>query len=269
MGTTLEAQGLSLEGPQWSLEALRRPDAVAAVHRAHVQAGAEAVTTATFRLHAAAEEDQADLARQAVRLARRADPKWVVGGLGPVADCYRPEATPPDPVLRRRHRSASEALVDAGVDALLLETMNSPREAAVAAGAADAARPQGMAMLVAFVVARGRVLDGSTMAEAVRAVAPARPDALLIDCSGLPATQQALPALREAWGGPWGAYPNRSTGDPRAGFRDGHGVDASALAAAAARWRDQGAAVLGTCCGFPPAFTAVLAGLRGGARGAP
>ena len=72
MGTALIAQGLTGRAPEWNLT---HPDAVLAVHAAHVRAGADLVLTNTF-VGASAEE-----AAAALRLARASGARYVGGSL--------------------------------------------------------------------------------------------------------------------------------------------------------------------------------------------
>src|SRR5437773_1725138 len=89
IGTELIARGLDLgrEPPEaWSL---RRPDAVRALHRAYLDAGAEVIQTNTFggsrpRLRAGGLAGEvAAVNRAAVALAREAGAKVVLASLGP------------------------------------------------------------------------------------------------------------------------------------------------------------------------------------------
>src|SRR5262249_22005817 len=71
-------------GATWNLD---RPDAVLAVHRAYVAAGAEVVLTNTFQANARAFPDDSLLSRissAGVALARKAGSEFVLGDVGPV-----------------------------------------------------------------------------------------------------------------------------------------------------------------------------------------
>ncbi|GIW87245.1 MAG: hypothetical protein KatS3mg108_1569 [Isosphaeraceae bacterium] len=119
LGARLLAAGLDPTGDDPCLWSLDHPDAVHALHEADRAAGAVVLTTNTFNANAhwlARFHRQADvplLNRAAVQLARlAADPETlIVGSIGPTAAGH-PHAL----------RSQAEVLLDAGVDALLLET---------------------------------------------------------------------------------------------------------------------------------------------------
>jgi len=98
-GTALLAQGYD---PRTVLRT--HPQAVAALHRRQVQAGAEIVVTATFQVL------QEALCHRAVELARSAEPRAVLGSIGPV---HRVDLAPMVAGLQE-------------CDGLLLETYSSP-----------------------------------------------------------------------------------------------------------------------------------------------
>jgi S-methylmethionine-dependent homocysteine/selenocysteine methylase len=205
MGTELDRRGVPTTLPLWSaIGLLERPDVVRAVHRDDLLAGAEIVTTNTFRATARtlarAGRDPAaaaDLNRLAVRLAREAMAETgrpdalVAGSIAPLEDCYSPWLTPPFDVALAEHRQQAAALAAAGADFLLVETMPTAVEAEAAL---VAARETGLEATVGFVCevvpdpATGgiRLLSGETLAEAVARVAPHEPTAILANCAAPP-----------------------------------------------------------------------------------
>ena len=88
----------------------------------------------------------------------------MAGWLAPLEDCYRPDLVPPDDECRAEHTERIHHLTEAGVDLLLIETMNSIREAVIAAKLAIST---GLPTLVSFVCDReGRILSGESVAVA-------------------------------------------------------------------------------------------------------
>ncbi len=261
MGTEIDRRGGDTRLPLWSARALiEDPGLVAAIHADYAAAGADIQTTNTFRAnvrtlrHAGLADQLGVLVDRAVQLARTVG-GWVAGSIAPVEDCYRPELVPPDDDLMREHGELSTALADAGVDVLLVETMNSVREAAIANAAA--ARTGIPTFLSVVCRADGRLVSGEDFPDLVAALRPA-PSALLVNCSSLEATGQALARLRAAWQGPWGAYANVGTADPIVGWAAGRDVSTDEYVRAAARWLAEGASIIGSCCGTSPATTAAL-----------
>ncbi|SES41759.1 homocysteine S-methyltransferase family protein [Actinokineospora terrae] len=266
VATELQRAGIPVCAPWWTTRALLAPAdqrVLRGIHAAHLRAGADVVTANTFRCHdrtlRGLGTDQATVVDTAVELARaaRADtdsPALIAGSLAPVADCYRPDLVPPDEVLHAEHSRLAAALARAGVDLVLVETMNTLREARIALAAALAA---GVRAWVSFACGGGaRLLSGEPLAAAAREVERAGAGAVLVNCSTPADTEACLPVLRETCAGPVGAYPN---------IEDRTGVDGPVerhlpaalpegeFGALLARWHTEGADVLGGCCGTTPA----------------
>ncbi|MCB9701982.1 MAG: homocysteine S-methyltransferase family protein [Myxococcales bacterium] len=278
VGTELERRGARMALPLWSAHALvDDPPLVRAIHRDYLLAGAQVISTNTFRTHARnlAAGDMADrageLTRLAVALAREArievaavDPEVahaaIAGSISPLEDCYQPERSPVRARAFAEHRAIARDLAAAGSDLLLCETMGRVDEACAAA---EAALETGLPVWVS-VVGRGdgRLLGGETFGELTAALAGLRIGALLVNCTQLADLPAVLPAFLEAAEGhPWalGLYPHTGHHDPERGWQT-HAIDAEGFA-------DRMAAIVaehprlhlvGSCCGSTPAWTAAL-----------
>jgi len=264
IGTELERRGIACALPLWSTHALiEAPDTLAAIHREYLEAGAEVLTADTFRTQrhvlakAGAGERARELTERAVALAQcvRRDAALegsvrVAGSVPPLEDCYEPASRPNDRTLAREHARHCDALAGAGVDLLLLETHNSIAEARAAA---RAAAHTGLPFFVSF-VCRGRVLlSGEALADAVEALRPSGPQAILVNCIPPADVMPLLEELRVACGTtPYGVYPN--LGPPGATPRHPHRdhLSPEAFARAAGEWVAAGARVVGGCCGTAP-----------------
>lgn len=272
-GTQLEAMGFVLHPTLWTaLAAETAPTLLADVHRSYLQAGAQVITANTFRTTAYAAASAGVPMAQArrwtaasVAIARRvvaefSTPRWVLGSLAPLADCYRPEATPDDAIVEREHARTADWLLEAGCDGLLLETQGCGRE--VRLGLAAVRRSYRGPLLVSFLPDESgtQLLDGSDLQTTARACAELGASALLINCAHAEVALWALSQLREATersapGLPLGAYPNAD----RLVCRDGQRVftpdeeQPARLAERMRQLRQAGASILGLCCGFGPA----------------
>ena len=293
-GAELARRGIDTALPLWSAGALiHAPDAVRAIHADYIRAGANVITTNTFRTHrrTLAHAGMADRARElthlAVRLAREAvqrtshpasQPVFIAGSISPLEDCYSPERVPPDDQLRIEHREMARDLAEAGCDLLLVETMNTIREAVIAAEAAVAT---GLPVCVSFVAGPGgrapgtlakvdetfarvdedemTLLSGESLERAVTAVRPLGPAAVMVNCVPLGLIDQAFDRLRAAGGGPVGLYANVGHADDRTGWVLSDDVLPEAYAQHARQWRERGASIIGGCCGTTPDHIAALA----------
>ncbi|MEM9380282.1 MAG: homocysteine S-methyltransferase family protein [Planctomycetota bacterium] len=218
-GTGLMALAPDVD-PARGLERLcaEAPDVVSALHEEHLRAGCDLVRTNTFcgsapELEAVGLGGRArDLARRAAELARGAIARagaldrYVVGVVGP----GRGNAEEVDPrTLQEAERGRMEGLAEGGADALLVETVTSLRRARAAAAAAREVAPDLPLLVSATVSAEGRLLDGSSLQD-LDGLGRATGAALLaLNCAAGPESMtRPLAALRSAWSGPLGAWPN-------------------------------------------------------------
>jgi homocysteine S-methyltransferase len=259
-GTGLNRRGIDLSLPLWSAAAIESaPDVLRQIHAEYVTAGAEILTANTFRTHArnlfaAGRADRAgELTQRAVDIARSAagDSAWVAGSQAPLEDCYSPQRVPDDEVLKREHETMSRHLAAAGVDLILVETQNTIREAMAAT---QSATTTGIPTFVSFVCgAEGRLLSGETLTEAVTAVLPFQPTAVLVNCIPAESALSILEELHAAAGAiSFGAYANIGKQEPDGTWIDSDAVDPKCYARYAESWLKYGAKIIGGCCGTTP-----------------
>lgn len=263
-GTELQRRGCDTRLPLWAAAALLdAPDKVRHLHADYLRAGAHVLTANTFRTdpHTVAlsrrDVDAATLTKTAVRLAREAvsevrpaQATWVAGSVGPIRDCYRPSRVPDDATLREEHGQRIAALAEAGVDFVLVETMNSVREATTVLQLTKGLLPAA----VAFVCGSGgRLLSGEKIADAAAAVEPFDPLAILVNCCATEVATVALAHLGEKTERPFGAYANgEGCPDELTGWLFAGGTPDDAYVEEAEKWRDLGATWIGGCCGTSP-----------------
>lgn len=268
-GTELERRGLPAPLPLWTADAaIRAPGILRQVHQEALRAGAQIITANTFRTHpytlrkAGRETDAAALTHASVNVAREAcrleGRGLVAGSIAPLEDCYHPERVPAADVTRREHALQVRNLVDAGVDLLLIETMNTAREAHAAA---EMALESGLPVWVSMIPAPGGdgdPLSGESLEVAfahLRAleVRGRRIDAFLVNCAPLVTVLAALERMESPGDDrPTGAYPNAGpAGSTSPWVTDGTAPEAFAAWARGAA--ASGARILGGCCGTGPA----------------
>src|SRR6185437_6097776 len=187
MGTMLQQRHLSaadfggaaLEGCNENL-AMTRPDVLLAVHGEYFAAGADLVETNTFGstavvlaeygLEAQAEaitRRAAELARQAADAASTAaKPRWVAGSMGPTTKAITVTGGITFEQLRGNFRQQAGALLEGGVDLLLVETCQDTRNIKAALlGIEDAAASRGEkvpVMVSGTIEPMGTMLAGQT-----------------------------------------------------------------------------------------------------------
>ena len=102
------------------------------------------------------------------------------------------------------------------------------------------------------------LLSGESIAEAVQAVQRLRPAVILINCVPLAYIDRAFDELRAAHRGPIGLYANVGHADDQIGWTLTDDVQPAAYAQHARHWMQQGAAIIGGCCGTTPDHIAAL-----------
>jgi len=262
-GTEIQRRGVQTILPEWSASALEvAPEVVRQIHADYATAGADILTTNTFRTHARSLRSSArarQLTQLAVRLAQEAAATvshrvYVAGSVAPLEDCYSPQLTPAASYCQREHMEMVSNLV--GVDFCLIETMNTIHEAHAAA---LAAHTLGVPFVVSFVLNENfDLLSGETLAAAVARVEKLAPLAVLVNCIPTRHITPALQKLRALTNLPIGAYGNMGTPDDVQGWAFEADIPPHDYCDYAADWLALGAKIVGSCCGSSPAHTRAL-----------
>ncbi len=275
-GTELERRGVSTTLPLWSARALlEAPNTLRQIHADYARAGAEILTANTFRTHrrslahAGLGDQAAALTQQAVALARAgaaeaapSRPVYIAGSQAPLEDCYSPDLVPPQAECEREHAEMARHLAAAGVDLILVETMNTIREAVAAT---RAARATGLPVLTSFVCRSDHTLfSGESLSAAVQALAPLGVAGLLVNCT--PATTIHAPLVEliaavRAQPAPvlvTGLYANIGHTNDLTGWTNTADISPLEYARLATNWLRLGAKLIGGCCGTTPAHIAAL-----------
>lgn len=181
---------------------------------------------------------------------------WILGSAAPLEDCYRPDLVPKEDDLLAEHIEHAEHLAGAGVDAIIIETMNTVREAI---GALRAARSVGPPAMVGFVCWEGaQLLSGESLRSPLDAAVREQPIAVLVNCLP-PSNVAACLSELSASGLPFGAYSNLGAPTKPAGQMHVEGFSPEVFVELAMEWRNRGARLLGGCCGTEPAHIQSLA----------
>ncbi len=158
MGTQLQAAGLEPGGcgEIWNVE---RPDVILAIQKAYVEAGSDVLISNTFgasrimlKRHGY-ENRVREINMAGVRIAREAfgdKPGFVLGDIGPFGGLMEPHGEVPEAEVREAFEEQAQALVDAGADAIIAETMTALEELGIAIEAAKKAGAKVIIGSVAF-----------------------------------------------------------------------------------------------------------------------
>jgi S-methylmethionine-dependent homocysteine/selenocysteine methylase len=129
--------------------------------------------------------------------------------------------------------------------------MNSSAEAKAAL---RGAKPAGVPVLVSFLCKNAReIWNGELLADAVRAVEPFKPDAILVNCVPPGEVADCLGEMSRVTRLPLGCYPNAGAPNMAEGtWSFDPEWTPERFAEAAAGWVARGAQIVGGCCGVGP-----------------
>jgi homocysteine S-methyltransferase len=257
---------------------LSDPGLVQEVHRAYIRAGAQIVETNTFgansaKLGAYGLADRVrDINRRAAQLARESrevagQPVFVAGAVGPSGQILAPSSAGDElrlAALRALFREQIEALVEGGVDLLILETFSSLselRQAVLAAREIGSAVPVVAQMTFSE---DGQSLAGDTPAAAALSLAEAGVGILGVNCSigpagTLDAVEEMTSTLRTAGHADvlLSALPNAGL-PARVENRFLYVSTPRYFADYARRFAEAGVRIIGGCCGTTPDHIAAM-----------
>ncbi len=268
MGTMIYSQGVALSQSFDQLN-LTQPGLILGIHRAYVQAGAQALETNSFTANRkrlaryGLEKSVREINLAAVRLARSAagEQAYVLASLGPVRDRASEEMETAE--IRSLFAEQIAALVEGQPDALIFETFTVVSELEIAV---EEARRLSAIPIIAQVVAdeEGYTSDGQHLTAIFKRLRALGAAVVGINCAKGPAG--ILKALREVpleEGLLLSAFPN--AGLPA--YVDGRYIYLSTpeyFGEAALKLRQQGVRLIGGCCGTTPEhIQAIAASLRG------
>ena len=305
MGTKIQTYGLTeddFRGDRFTLLtgqlkgnndvlSLTRPDVIADIHRQYLEAGADIIATNTFSSQRISQadyhlEDTAyEMALEGAKIARReADelstedkPRFVAGSIGPTNKTCSMSPDVSNPAARDltydelldAYKEQMSALIEGGVDALLIETIFDTLNAKVAVDAAMQVmeeRQMELPIMLSVTVSdlAGRTLSGQTLEAFLASISTYPIFSVGLNCS-FGATQMK-PFLRDlAKKAPYyiSCYPN-------AGLPNSMGLydeTAESMAPKMGELVDEGLVnIIGGCCGTDETFIAAYVPLISGKK---
>jgi len=260
MGTMLYAKGVFINRCFDELN-LSAPDMVRQIHADYVKAGAEILETNTFggsrpRLAAFGMAEKLKAINQAgVRLAREAakESTFVAGAIGPLGVRIEPLGPTSFAEARAHFREQIDALVEAGVDLLILETFANLDELREAVLAARESAGNDIPVIAQVTIDDFGHLPGGTDPETFTREMDALPvDVIGLNCSvGPKATLETIEQMMAVSSKPMSAMPN--AGLPmRVEGRNIYLCSPEYMAQYARRMLWAGVKIIGGCCGTTP-----------------
>jgi homocysteine S-methyltransferase len=268
MGTTLNARGISFEQCFDALN-LTQPGLVAEVHRAYIEAGSQIIQTNTFGANAyklaghGLEGKMAEINLAGAELARRVvlasfKDVLVAGDVGPLGVRLAPYGRIQPEQAGEVFSEQIRALLEGGVDLLILETfsdLNELREAVMAAKSVC-----NLPVVASMTFTRDdRTILGDAPARVAQALRAAGADLVGVNCSGGPAQlwrilrqmRQAVPEVL------YSVMPNAGWPE-QVGGRIMYPANPDYFGEYALAFCEAGASLIGGCCGTTPAHIAAM-----------
>jgi methionine synthase / methylenetetrahydrofolate reductase(NADPH) len=259
MGTELYARGIPFSRSFDELN-LSRPQLVKEVHLSYVKAGADIIESNTFGANRfrLGKFDLAHRVRETnlagARLAREVagDDLYVAGSVGPLGVRLEPLGPTSLDEAREVFREQIAALVEGGVDLIMVETMIDPNEAHAAL---TAAREAGVLPVVVQMTVEedGSTQTGSKAEDFTRELDQWGADVIGLNCSTGPAALlDTIERIAAATTRKLSAQPNAGLPDTVEG-RSIYLCSPEYMASYARRFIDAGVRLIGGCCGTTPA----------------
>lgn len=265
--------------------ALTKPEVIETITRAYLEAGSDMVSTNTFSANVISQADygaehlvkeiniaSAQIARKAADdfAAKDGKPRFVAGAIGPTNKTLSLSPDVNDPGYREIdfdylvavYREQVEALVEGGVDFILIETVFDTLNAkagVMAVREAEAALGREIPMMISMTLTdlSGRNLSGHTVEAFWYAVRHAKPITIGLNCSfGADQLRPHVQVLANLADTLIMVYPNAGLPNELGEYDE----LPDQTAALVKEWADKGQVnILGGCCGSSPAHIAAMA----------
>ncbi len=263
MGSMLQHEGVKSSGSMWMSKInLENPDIVFKIHRRYILAGADIITTNTFRTNPHAVENsgfrinQKTLVKKSVELALRAAegyPVFVAGSNPPAEDCYKAGRNVSLKLLKENHSKHIESLAESGSHFILNETQSHLDEIKIIAEFCS--RNNIPYVMSLYTDENLKLLSGEPLRLAIKVIEDYGPMAIGINCI-MPATflkfygKNSLKYL-------WGTYLNCGSGN----FTDENiscGVSPEKYGELVSELLNKKPSFIGSCCGSSPQHTKII-----------
>ena len=268
MGTMLHGRGIGFDKCFDELN-LTNPTAVAGIHRAYIEAGAQLVITNTFGANRfklakhGLDDHVAEINTAGVDLARRVvsasfKEVLVAGDIGPLGVRIAPFGRVQPEQARAAFAEQIKALAEAGADLIVIETFSDLYEIREAIRAAKESCTLPVVASVTF-TRDDRTVLGDDPAKVARALRDEGVDVIGVNCSGGPTQlSRILKQMTQAVpGGKFWVKPNAGWPE-QVGGRIMYPADPEYFGEYALSFRELGACIVGGCCGTTPQHIAAM-----------
>lgn len=275
-GTECELRGVPMLENAWNGgAALSHPQIVEEIHRDYLAAGAQLIITNTFGTSyhtlrdAGVEHDFEAYNRRAgeIAVSARSDhPNAVVAG--GISNWSFTDSPPPPDSMRARTTEQAAALRAGGCDVIVLEMMSEiDVMRATIEGSLEVDHPLWVGLSIGSELGERvggtdqvRLRKGEPLVDALAALENYPVNALFIMHTDVELVAEALNVVRNGYSGPIGVYAH-SGSSGNSSWQEADVISPEDYLVYAQQWVDQGAQIVGGCCGTAPAHIEALRGL--------
>jgi len=219
IGSLLQEKGVKLDEHLWtSIANITNPDLVTLIHRDYIEAGAELITTNTFRTNPLAVQYSSinksveDIVSLSVQLALRGREDkniLIAGSNAPAEDCYQRERTVRLDKIEYNHKKHIELLWENGCDIILNETQSHLDEIEIICKFCS--KNNLPFILSIFFMEDLNILSGEPVQEIIQLIQDYNPAAISFNCSTPIIFSRAKDIILKDY--PWGFYLNCGSGN--------------------------------------------------------
>ena len=231
------------------------------IHIDYIKAGADIITTNTFRTTSysyqkagyspqRARERAHDSLRSAVEMAQIAagDSTQIVGSITSIDDCYSPELFPGKGAAQDTYGEVIEWFNNSGINHLIFETMGHLEEIQIALEMSQNAQ---MNLWVSLILKNGtQIRNGESIEETVNLIKKYSVSCLLINCNRVETIHKGIDNFLTSWRNDWGVYPNLGKTDFDNDYFEL--INSDNFREAMLSYLDLSPSVIGACCGSTP-----------------
>lgn len=217
MGSLLQQSGVPSAKKIWmTLANTDYPEQVLKIHNDYISAGADIITTNTFRTNPVAlsdlsEKKQIELINAAVRIAKEAKgnlPVFIAGSNAPAEDCYQKERVISNKQLELNHHRHISLLIDSDVDFILNETQSHFDEIKIIC---EYCSKNSIPFIMSIYLDESMaLLSGENLTDVIRFISEHDPLAIGINCI----SPAQFNVIEKVFSFNWGFYLNCGSGNP-------------------------------------------------------
>ena len=266
LGTELMRRGLKLPLPLWSAEAnITHQKDVISIHKDYVKAGADIITTNTFRSttwtyrragfsNKRATERAKSSLMKAVESAYQSNPSLIAGSITSIEDCYQPSLFPGKSVAEDSIGETLSWFKEAGVEIILFETMSHLEEIKIAVRMAADFKTKWLSLILNN---DKKLLSGHSLDDVFK-FSKSEVDCLLMNCNSFEKTNVSLSDFLNQWGSDWGVYPNLGITEPDPDGTMDIKISDKLFSENINNYIKKTPFIIGSCCGSSPIHTAMI-----------